>query len=161
MGSGAPSIWTASSTASVDGAPPRLVDLLQGHPAAHNWGISVIRSGESPVIAPKGTHMRKFVTSSLAPALAVFLGMTALAACGGTDGATDTAARAPAESRAKSDTWAASASPTTGAHTETSRAGATKVPHADTYDDVHFVCPEGAMGDVIAMQQAVDEGHQP
>jgi hypothetical protein len=105
--------------------------------------------------------MRKFVTSSLAPALAVFLGMTALAACGGTDGATDTAARAPAESRAKSHTWAASASPTTGAHTETSRAGATKVPHADTYDDVHFVCPEGGMGDVIAMQQAVDEGHQP
>src|SRR5215207_2811037 len=56
MGNGAPSIWTASSTASVDGAPPRLVDLLQGHPAAHSWGISVIRSGESPVIAPTGAE---------------------------------------------------------------------------------------------------------
>jgi hypothetical protein len=24
----------------------------KAHPAAHDWGISVIRSGESPVIAP-------------------------------------------------------------------------------------------------------------
>src|SRR5215207_6196289 len=37
-------------TASVDGAPPRLVDLAVVHPASQGWGISVIRSGESPVI---------------------------------------------------------------------------------------------------------------
>ncbi len=109
----------------------------------------------------EGTHMRKFVTGSLASALAVFLAMTVLAACGGTDGATDTAARTPAEARAKSDTWATSASPTTGAHTETTQAGTTNVPQADTYDAVHFVCPEGGMGDVIALQRAVTEGHQP
>lgn len=83
----------------------------------------------------EGTHMRKFVTSSLAAALAVFLAMTVLAACGGTDGATDTATRAPAESRAKSDTWATSASPTTGTHTATTQPGTTTVPQGDTYDD--------------------------
>jgi len=105
--------------------------------------------------------MRKFVTSALAPALPIFLAVTVLAACGGTDGATDTGARAPAEARAKSDTSAISASPTTGAPTQTTQAGTTQAPQADTYDDVHFVCPEGGMGDVIALQQAVDEGHQP
>jgi hypothetical protein len=105
--------------------------------------------------------MRKFVTSTLAPALAVFLALTLLAACGGADGATDTAARAPAETRAKSDKWATSASPATGAHTDTTQAGTTQAPQADTYNDVHFVCPEGGMDDVIALQQAVNEGHQP
>jgi hypothetical protein len=105
--------------------------------------------------------MRKFLTSSLAPALPVFLAVTVLAACGGTDGATDTAARAPTEARTKSGTSATSASPTTAAHTETTQAGTTKVPQADTYDDVHFVCPEGGIGDVVALQQAVNEGHQP
>jgi hypothetical protein len=105
--------------------------------------------------------MRKFLTSSLAPALPVFLAVTVLAACGGTDGATDTAARAPAEDRARPDTSAISASPTTGSPTETTQGGTTQAPHGDTYDDVHFVCPEGGMGDVIAVQQAVDEGHQP
>jgi hypothetical protein len=105
--------------------------------------------------------MRKFLTSALAPALPVFLAVAVLAACGGTDGATDTVARAPAESRAKSDTSATSASPTTGAHTETTQAGTTQAPEADTYDDVHFVCPEGGMDEVVALQQAVDEGHQP
>jgi hypothetical protein len=105
--------------------------------------------------------MRKFLTSALAPALPVFLAVTVLAACGGTDGATDTAARAPAEARAKSDTSAISASPTTGAPAETRQAGTTQAPQADTYDDVHFVCPEGGMDEVVALQQAVDEGHQP
>jgi hypothetical protein len=105
--------------------------------------------------------MRKFVTSSLAPALAVFLAMTALAACGGTDGATDTAARAPAEARAKSDTSTTGASPTMRSLTDTTRAGTTQAPGTDTYDDVHFVCPEGGMGDIIALQQAVDGGNQP
>jgi len=105
--------------------------------------------------------MRKFLTSSLAPALPIFLALTILAACGGTDGATDTAARAPTEARAQSDTSATSAAPTTGAPTQTTRAGTTQAPQADTYDDVHFVCPEGGMGDVIALQQAVNEGHQP
>jgi hypothetical protein len=105
--------------------------------------------------------MRKFLTSALAPALPVFLAVAVLAACGGTDGATDTVARAPAESRPKSDTSATSASPTTGAHTETTQAGTTQAPEADTYDDVHFVCPEGGMDEVVALQQAVDEGHQP
>jgi hypothetical protein len=105
--------------------------------------------------------MRKVLTSSLAPALPVFLAATVLAACGGRDGATDTAARAPAEARARSDTSATSASPTTGSPTETTQAGTTQAPQADTHDDVHFLCPEGGMGDVIAVQQAVDEGHQP
>jgi hypothetical protein len=105
--------------------------------------------------------MRKFVTSALAPALPIFLAVTVLAGCGGTDGATDTGARAPAEARAKSDTSAISASPTTGAPTQTTQAGTTQAPQADTYDDVHFVCPEGGMDDVVAVQQAVDEGHQP
>jgi hypothetical protein len=92
----------------------------------------------------EGTHMRKSLTSSLAPALTVFLAMTVLAACGGTDGATDTTTRAPAESRAKSDTWATSASPTTGAHTETTHAGTTKVPQADTYGDGSTTAPSPA-----------------
>jgi hypothetical protein len=105
--------------------------------------------------------MRKFLTSALAPALPVSLAVTVLAACGGTDGATDTAARAPAEARAKSDTSAISASPTAGSPTETRQAGTTQPPQADTYDDVHFVCPEGRMDEVVALQQAVDEGHQP
>ncbi len=56
--------------------------------------------------------MRKFLTGALAPALPVFLAVTVLAACGGTDGATDTAARAPAEAGARSDASATSASPT-------------------------------------------------
>ena len=41
-------------TASVDGAPPQLVDLAVVHPAAQGWGISVIRSGELPVIGGNG-----------------------------------------------------------------------------------------------------------
>lgn len=105
--------------------------------------------------------MRKSLTSALAPALPVFLAVTVLAACGGTNGATDTAARTPTEARATSDTSATSASPTTGSPTETTQAGTMQAPQADTYDDVHFVCPEGGVGDVIALQQAVDEGHQP
>jgi hypothetical protein len=105
--------------------------------------------------------MRKLLISALAPALPVFLAVTAVAACGGADGATDTAARAPAEAGAESDTSAASASPTKGSPTETRRAGTTQAPQADTYDDVHFICPAGGMGDVVALQQAVDEGHQP
>jgi hypothetical protein len=105
--------------------------------------------------------MRKLLTSALAPALPVFLAVTVLSACGGTDGATDTAARAPAQDRAKSDTSAASASPTTGAPTQTTLAGTTPAPQADTYDDVHFVCPKGGMDEVVALQQAIDEGHQP
>ena len=105
--------------------------------------------------------MRKFLTISLAPALAMFLAMTVLAACGGTDGATDTGARAPAGARAKLDTSPTSASPTTGAPRETTQADSRQAPKADTHDDVHFTCPEGGMGDVIALQQAVDEGHQP
>jgi hypothetical protein len=105
--------------------------------------------------------MRKFLTSALAPALSVFLAVTVFAACGGTEGATDTAARAPAEARAKSDTSAISTSPTTGAPTETRQAGTTHVPEAEAYDDVDFVCPEGGMDEVVALQQAVDEGHQP
>jgi hypothetical protein len=104
--------------------------------------------------------MRKFLTSSLAPALPILLALTVLAACGGTDGATDTTTQAPAEARAKSDTSATSASPTS-SPTQTTRADTTRAPQADTYDGVHFVCPEGGMGDVIALQQAVDEGHQP
>jgi hypothetical protein len=105
--------------------------------------------------------MRRLLISALAPALPAFLAVTAVAACGGADGATDTAARAPAEAGAESDTSAASASPTKGSPTETRRAGTTQAPQADTYDDVHFICPAGGMGDVVALQQAVDEGHQP
>jgi hypothetical protein len=105
--------------------------------------------------------MRKFLTSSLASTLPVVLAVAVLAACGGTDGATDTAARAPAKARARSDTSAIGASPTTGSPTETTQGGTTRAPQADTYDDVRFVCPEGGMGDVIALQQAVHEGHQP
>jgi hypothetical protein len=105
--------------------------------------------------------MRKFLTSSLAPALPILLALTVLAACGGTNGATDTATRTPTEARAKSDTSATSASPTTGSPTQTTQAGTTQAAQADTYDAVHFVCPEGGMDDVIALQQAVDEGHQP
>ena len=67
----------------------------------------------------------------------------------------------PQRPGAKSDTSAASASPTTGSPTETRRAGTTHAPEAEAYDDVHFVCPEGGMNDVVALQQAVDEGHQP
>jgi hypothetical protein len=104
--------------------------------------------------------MRKFLTSSLAPALPILLALTVLAACGGTDGATDTTTRAPAEARAKSDTSATSASPT-GSPTQTTRADTTQASQADTYDGVHFVCPEGGMDEVVALQQAVDEGHQP
>jgi hypothetical protein len=105
--------------------------------------------------------MRKLLTSALAPALPIFLAVTVLAACGGTDGATDTTTRAPAEARAKSDTSAARVSPTTGAPTQTTQAGTTQAPQADTYDDVHVVCPKGGMDEVVALQQAVDEGHQP
>ena len=105
--------------------------------------------------------MRKFLTISLALALPVILAVTVLAACGGTDGATDTAARAPAEARAQSDRSATGASPSTGAPTATTRAGTAQAPQADTYDDAHFACPEGELDDVIALQQAVDEGHQP
>jgi hypothetical protein len=105
--------------------------------------------------------MRKFLISSLAPALAVLLAVTVLAGCAGTDDATDTAARTPAAARAQSDTSATGASPTRGASPETTRAGTAQASRADTYDDVHFVCPEGGMGDVVALQQAVDEGHQP
>jgi hypothetical protein len=104
--------------------------------------------------------VRKFLTI-LAPALPVFLAVTVLAGCGGTGGATDTAARAPADARTQSDGSATGASPSTGAPTETTRAGIAQASQADTYDDVHFVCPEGGMGEVIALQQAVDEGHQP
>jgi hypothetical protein len=81
--------------------------------------------------------MRKLLISALAPALPVFLALTALAACRGADGATDTAARAPAEAGAKSDTSAASASPTTDSPTETTQAGATEATPAVTplHDD--------------------------
>ena len=105
--------------------------------------------------------MRKFLTISLAAALPVILAVTVLAACGGTDGATDTAARAPAEARAQSDRSATGASPSTGAPTGTTRAGTAQAPQADTYDDARFACPDGELDDVIALQQAVDEGHQP
>jgi hypothetical protein len=105
--------------------------------------------------------MRRFLTSSLAPAVPVLLAVTVLAACGGKDGDTDAAARAPAAARARSDTSAISASPTTGSPAETAEGGTTQAPQADAYDDVHFVCPEGGMGDVVAVQQEVEEGRQP
>jgi hypothetical protein len=104
--------------------------------------------------------MRKLLTSSLAPAVSVVMAMAVLAACGGGHGDTDAATQAPAAARARSNTSAISASPTTGSPEETTEGG-TKAPRADTYDDVHFVCPEGGMSDVVALQQEVEDGHQP
>jgi hypothetical protein len=51
MGSGAPSNWTASEPpASMEPHPDRWT-FSKAHPATQGWGISVIRSGEFPVIA--------------------------------------------------------------------------------------------------------------
>jgi hypothetical protein len=105
--------------------------------------------------------MRKFVTISLAAAVPVLLAASVLAACGDTEGATDTAARAPAQALARSNTSAAGASPTRGGRTETTQAGTTQAPQADMHDNVQFACPEGGMDEVVALQQAVEEGHQP
>src|SRR5215207_4862426 len=59
MGSGAPSNWTASEPpASMEPHPDRWT-FYKAHPATHSWGISVIRSGEFPVIARRVPHQAR------------------------------------------------------------------------------------------------------
>ena len=105
--------------------------------------------------------MRKLLVISLGRVMLVFLAATVLAACGGSvDRATDTETPAP------------SGTPTV--IPSTTPAQPADIPQADPSDaapstadqtsrpaELLFVCPDGGMDEAVALQRAVDDGHEP
>jgi hypothetical protein len=103
--------------------------------------------------------MKRFLMISLVPAVLLLLAATVLVArsdgAGGGDERHDSAAeRSATAATARARSAPASTTPPT-----------TTAPMAATApalaDDPHFVCPEGGMHAVVALQQAWDDGHQP
>jgi hypothetical protein len=121
--------------------------------------------------------MRKFLVGIPAAALLVVVLVAAtMAACdGGADEpAASSGSTSPPRDTASSTTSSTSADPTsttvTGGEASSSEspapAPAPAPPAAATpapapAPDEHFVCPEGGMAEVTALQDAVDQGHQP
>ncbi len=104
--------------------------------------------------------MKRFLMISLVPAVLLVLAATVLVArsdgAGGGDERHDTSA---AERSATAATTGARPAPTsTTPPTTTAPTAATTPAPAD---DPHFVCPDGGMDAVVALQQAWEDGHQP
>jgi hypothetical protein len=117
--------------------------------------------------------MRRLHIIGRGSALPLLLAATVLAACSGAgDRAADTrASRSSDTSTTSAVTRAARraeladahrsaagppASTSTAAPAQPTPANKTKRP-----DELHFVCPEGGIDEVVALQHAVDQGHQP
>jgi hypothetical protein len=102
--------------------------------------------------------MKRFLMLALVPAVLLVLAATVLVARsdrgggGGDEGDDTSAAERPASTSATRATPAPS--PTT---TAAPMAAVAPAPA----DDPHFVCPDGGMDAVVALQQAWEDGHQP
>ena len=102
--------------------------------------------------------MKRILMISLVPAVLLVLAATVLVARsdGGSDERHD--ASSPERSAATSATPARPAPTSTTPPTTTASMAATAPTPAD---DPHFVCPDGGMHAVVALQQAWEDGHQP
>lgn len=126
--------------------------------------------------------MRKLSTLTLAPTLSALLAAVILAGCGaggspttarsaGDGERTTTSAAGPdSEATDRSGTAAAPATtepepatapPTTAAPVAGEPSTATTSPPAPPADGRRYLCPEGGIDAVRALQRAVDQGHQP
>jgi len=102
--------------------------------------------------------MKRFLMISLVPAVLLVLAATVLVArsdgAGGGDERHDTSA---AELSATAAKTRARPGPTSTTRPTTTAPMAATAPA----DDPHFVCPDGGMHAVVALQQAWEDGHQP
>jgi hypothetical protein len=109
--------------------------------------------------------MRKLHTIGGGAALPLLLAATVLAACSG--GAGDRAADTRRSESSDTSTTGAVKRAEPAADARRAAAGppasaSTVAPHqTNRPNERHFVCPEGGIDDVIALQHAVDQGHQP
>jgi hypothetical protein len=104
--------------------------------------------------------MKRILTISLVPAVLLVLAATVLVAR--SDGSDGGGKRHDTSSAARSATTSATraaAAPTSTTHPTTTAPIATTA--LAPVDDPHFVCPDGGMDAVVALQQAWEDGHQP
>lgn len=100
--------------------------------------------------------MKRILMISLVPAVLLVLGATVLVTrSNGSDGGErhDT----PAPERSETSATPARPAPTSTTPSTTTAPTAALAPA----DDPHFVCPDGGMDAVVALQQAWEDGHQP
>jgi hypothetical protein len=104
--------------------------------------------------------MRKLAMISLGPVMLFLLTATALAACGGAvDRVADTETQTPTRTTITSPTTPAPANDTSQA--EPPDAPPPTADQTSQPAELHFVCPNGGMDEVEALQHAVDAGNQP
>jgi hypothetical protein len=105
--------------------------------------------------------MRRLLVITLGPAMVALLAATALAACGAVvDQATDAETRAPSPTPTIT-TPTTPAPPTDSSQPEPPDAPPPTADQTSQPAELHFVCPDGGMDEAVALQRAVDEGHQP